>query len=366
MKKTIVLMILALSLCFSILAQRAAQPASQTAPKAGASPATGAALPDEKHLKNVRQLTFGGQNAEAYFSPDGKRIIFQSTRDGLECDQIFTMNLDGSGVRMVSTGKGRTTCAWFMPDSRRFLYASTHEGGAACPAMPEGSMGRGGYAWSVFSTYRLYLADESGKILRRLTNGPAYDAEATMCWKTGRIIFTAHRDGDIDLYSMKADGTDVRRLTNKAGYDGGGNYSSDGKKIIWRAHYPKTEAELRDYRDKLAKAQVTPMKMELQIADADGKNQRQLTSFGCASFAPIFTPDDRKILFASNKNDCDTRNFDLFLINPDGTGLEQVTHLGGFTSFPMISPDGKKILFVSDRNAKNTHEFNVFIADWTD
>jgi TolB protein len=348
MMKTALLVILALLLCGSLVAQQA----------------TPSPIPDEKHLKHARQLTFGGQNAEAYFSPNGQRIIFQSTRDGLQCDQIFMMNADGSDVRMVSTGKGRTTCAWFMPDGERFIYASTHEAGAACPTMPEGSMGRGGYAWSVFPSFKVYLADPNGKILRKLTDSPGYDAEATMNWKTGKIIWTAHRDGDIDLYSMNSDGTGVKRLTNKAGYDGGANYSNDGKKIVWRAHYPKTEAELRDYKEKLANAQVTPMKMELQIADADGKNQRQLTSFGCASFAPIFTPDDRKILFASNKNDCDSRNFDLFLINPDGSGLEQVTHLSGFTSFPMISPDGKKIVFVSDRGAKSAHEFNIFIADW--
>ncbi len=347
MKKTTLLVILALLAGASLLAQQTAAP-----------------IPDEKHIKNIHQLTSGGQNAEAYFSPDGQRLIFQSTRDGLQCDQIFIMNADGSNAHMVSTGKGRTTCAYFMPDGKRFLYASTHEGGDACPAMPEGAMGRGGYAWPVFPTYDVYLADENGKILRNLTHTTGYDAEATVSWKTGRILWTALRNGDLDLYSMNEQGQDVKRLTSKLGYDGGAFYSNDGKKIVWRAGYPKTEAEAQDYKSKLADGKVTPMKMELQIADADGRNQRQLTSFGCASFAPFFTPDDRKIIFASNKNDCDSRNFDLYLINTDGTGLEQVTHFGGFTSFPVISSDGKKLVFVSDRGAKQRHEFNVFIADW--
>jgi Tol biopolymer transport system component len=326
--------------------------------------ASPSAIPDEKHLKDIRQLTFGGQNAEAYFSPDGRRIIFQSTRDGLQCDQIFTMNPDGSKARMVSTGKGRTTCAYFMPDGRHFIYASTHEAGAACPEMPANAMGRGGYSWPVFSAYDVYLADENGKIVQNLTHHPGYDAEATVNWKTGRIVWTSHRNGDIDLYSMDSSGRDVKRLTNGVGYDGGAFYSNDGQKLVWRAHYPTAPGELDDYRSKLAQGLVTPMKMELMVAGADGKNPRQITSFGCASFAPFFTPDGQKIIFASNKNDCDSRNFDLYVVNTDGTGLEQLSHFGGFTSFPIISPDGKKVLFVSDKAAKQRYEFNVFIADW--
>ena len=330
-------------------------------PSSAPASAPSLSAPGERHLKNIRQLTFGGQNAEAYFSPDGKRIIFQATRDGLKCDQIFIMNTDGSGLRMVSTGKGRTTCAYFLPDGKHFLYASTHEASSECPPPPDRS---GGYVWPVYPGYDLYLTDENGKILRKLTDQPGYDAEATVNWRTGKIVWTALRAGDLDLYSMDLAGKQVKRLTRQPGYDGGAFYSADGRKLVWRAHHPADAAALTDYRSKLAQNLTAPMKMELFVADADGRHPRPITSFGCASFAPFFTPDGGKIIFASNKNRCDSRFFELFLINADGTGLEQVTNSGGFNSFPVFSPDGKKLLFVSDRNARERYEFNIFIADW--
>jgi len=315
----------------------------------------------ERHLKNIRQLTFGGQNAEAYFSPDGRRIIFQSTRGDLKCDQIFIMNADGSDARMVSTGSGRTTCGYFLPDGKRFLYASTHEAGAECPPPPDRSRG---YVWPVYPAYDIYLAGEDGKVIRKLTDQPGYDAEATVSWRAGRIVWTALRDGDLDLYSMDLEGRKVKRLTSRLGYDGGAFFSADGRKLVWRAHYPGDAAAQADYRSKLADHLTAPMKMELFVAGADGRNPRQITNFGCASFAPFFTPDGRKIIFASNQHRCDSRFFELFLVNTDGTGLEQVTFSGGFNSFPVFSPDGRKLLFVSDRNAKERHEFNIFLADW--
>ena len=345
---SLLLLIVFLGLACTIVAQHTAPTA---APVAGSEP----------HLKNIRQLTHGGQNAEAYFSPDGKRIIFQSTRDGLKCDQIFTMNVDGSDVRMVSTGKGRTTCAYFMPDGKRFIYASTHEASPECPPPADRSKG---YVWPVYPSYDLYLADENGKILRNLTDRPGYDAEATVCWRTGKIVWTSQRDGDLDLYAMDPDGKNIKRLTNRLGYDGGAFYSSDGKKLVWRSHYPQDPAGIDDYKSKLAQGLVAPMKMELYVAGADGKNARQITNLGCASFAPFFTPDGKKIIFASNKHQCDGRYFELYLINTDGTGLEQVTNSGGFNSFPMFSPDGKKLIFVSNRGAKERYEFNIFLADW--
>ncbi len=327
------------------------------------SAAPASAVPDQTLVKNIRQITFGGQNAEAYFSPDGKRIVFQSTRDGLHCDQIFVMNADGSDVRMVSTGKGRTTCAYFLPDGKQILYGSTHEAGDACPPPPDRTRSRG-YVWPVYAGYDVYVAGLDGKIVRKLTDHPGYDAEATVNWKTGKVVWTAKRDGDLDLYSSDLNGKNVKRLTSNVGYDGGAFYSNDGKKLVWRSHYPADPADLADYKEKLAQDLVTPMKMELMVANADGKNARQITSFGCASFAPFFTPDGRRIIFASNKNECDSRNFDLFAINLDGTGLEQITRLGGFTSFPVLSPDGKKLMFISTHGAKERYEFNVFVGDW--
>jgi Tol biopolymer transport system component len=323
---------------------------------AAASPGAGAG----EHLKNLKQLTHGGQNAEAYWSPDGKRIIFQSTRGNLQCDQIFVMNADGSDQRMVSTGKGRTTCGYFLPDNRHIVYASTHEGGDACPAPPDRSKG---YVWAVYPTYDIFLATDDGKIVKKLTGSPGYDAEATVNFKTKKIVYTSMASGDLDLWEMALDGSKKKQLTATPGYDGGAFYSRDGKKLVWRANHPTGEAMTR-YRDLLKDNLTTPMKMEIFLAGANGKDMKQLTNFGCASFAPSFTPDGRKIIFASNKHECDGRKFELYLMNADGSGLEQVTSFGGFTSFPEFSPDGKKLIFSSDKDAKSRYEFNIFTADW--
>ena len=315
----------------------------------------------QPRLENIRQLTHGGQNAEAYWSPDGKRLVFQSTREGYACDQIFVMNADGSNQKLVSTGKGRTTCGYFLGDGKRIVYASTHEASPACPPSPDRSKG---YVWGVFPGYDIYVAADDGRIQKKLTATPGYDAEATVNWKTGAIVFTSLASGDLDLWTMKPDGSQKKRITTEAGYDGGAVFSRDGRKLVWRANYPQTQADMARYKELLADNLTAPMKMELRVADADGKNSRQITDFKCASFAPTFTPDGKKIVFASNKNACDSRAFELFLVNIDGTGLEQVTRYGGFTSFPEFSPDGKKLVFVSDRDAKAPYEFNIFTADW--
>ncbi len=317
---------------------------------------------DMEHIANVRQITFGGQNAEAYWSPDGKRLVFQSTREPYKCDQIFVMNADGSGVRLVSTGKGQTTCAYFLKDGKHILYASTHEAGPECPQPPDRSKT---YAWGVYPSFDVYVADDTGRIVRKLTDAKGYDAEATVNFKTGRIVYTSLASGDLDLWTMDADGSNKKRITTGTGYDGGGVFSRDGQKVVWRALYPQGEARAK-YKDLLSRDLVSPMEIEIQIADADGRNRRQLTNFGCASFAPTFTPDGRKVLFASNKHACGSREFELYLINADGTGLEQVTNFGGFTSFPEFSPDGKKLAFASSLNAKSRREFNIFVADWKD
>ncbi|MBL8233387.1 MAG: PD40 domain-containing protein [Bryobacterales bacterium] len=315
-----------------------------------------------KHLKNLTQLTNGGQNAEAYWAPDGKRIVFQSTRDKLQCDQIFVMTADGSDQRMVSTGKGRTTCGYFMPDNKHIVYASTHEGGDACPASPDRSKG---YVWAVYPTYDIFLVTDEGKLVKKLTDAPGYDAEATINFKTKKILYTSMASGDLDMWEMALDGSRKKQLTRTPGYDGGAFYSRDGKKMVWRANHPSGEAMTR-YKDLLKDNLTTPMKMEIFIADANGRNLKQLTNFGCASFAPSFTPDGKKIIFSSNKHECDGRKFEIYLMNVDGSGLEQVTSFGGFSSFPEFSPDGKKLVFSSDKGAKSRYEFNIFLADWVD
>lgn len=309
----------------------------------------------------MKQLTKGGQNAEAYWSPDGTKLVFQSTRDGNQCDQIYIMNADGSNQHMVSTGKGVTTCGYFLPDGKHFVYASTHEAGPACPPAADRSKG---YVWAVYPGFDIYVADENGKIEKKLTNAPGYDAEATVNWKKNEIVYTSKSSGDLDLWTMKPDGSGKKQITKTEGYDGGAVFSRDGSKMVWRAFHPDTPDKTKTYRDLLKEDLTAPMKMELWLANGDGSNAKQITNYGCASFAPTFTPDGRKILFSSNKNKCDSREFELFTINLDGSNLEQVTNFGGFTSFPEFSPDGKKLVFASDYQATGNYEFNIFTADW--
>ena len=318
-------------------------------------------LPQEKHLRNIKQLTFGGENAEAYFSADGRKLIFQSTRDGRECDQIYTMNVDGSGVRMISTGTGRTTCSYFFPNLGRLLYSSTHLGDKECPPRPDFSKG---YVWAIYPAFDIFVARPNGTELRQLTNTPGYDAEATISNNGKRIVFTSMRDGDLDIYTMDANGRNVRRLTDELGYDGGPFFSADGRQIVYRAHHPQTEKDKADYLALLKENLIRPSTLELWVMNADGSNKRQVTRNGKANFAPYFFPDGKRIIFASNMDDPKGRNFDLYKINADGSGLERITFNDTFDGFPMFSPDGKKLVFASNRNAKSRGETNVFIADW--
>jgi TolB protein len=339
-----------------LLAACSAVLAASTGIQRPQSPAT----TSEKHLRNVRQLTHGGENAEAYFSPDGQRLIFQSTRPGTECDQIFTMKIDGSDQRRVSTGNGRTTCGYFYPAGKEILFASTHATAAACPKKPDFSRG---YVWPIYDSYDIYRATPRGTGLTNLTNSPGYDAEATIA-PDGLITFTSVRDGDMEIYSMKADGSDVRRLTNRPGPDGGPFFSWDGGRIAFRGRQLPSGAEFDDYRSLLKQALWRPTSLELFVMDRDGRNIQQITRRGSANFAPSWHPDGKRLIFASNAEDPKGRDFDIYTINLDGTGVERITFNDTFDGFPMFSPDGKHLAFASNRNAKTEGETNVFIADW--
>jgi TolB protein len=314
----------------------------------------------EVHLANIRQLTFGGQNAEAYFSSDGTKIVFQSTRGDHPCDQEYVMNADGSDVHRVSNGLGRTTCGFFFDHDRKVLFSSTHLAGADCPPPPDYSHG---YVW-VLEDFDIFTANVDGTGLRRLTRTPGYDAEAVVSPDGKTIVFTSVRNGDLDIYTMRIDGTHARQLTHELGYDGGPWFSHDGKKIVYRAFHPSTPEAKAQYRRLYAQHLVQPLAMELWVMNADGSDRHQITHLGGANFAPFFTPDDRKIIFASNHKDPHGRNFDLFLVNLDGTGLEQVTTYPDFDSFPMFSPDGKQLVWASNRHGTQPHETNIFVADW--
>jgi Tol biopolymer transport system component len=321
--------------------------------------------PEEPRLKNVRQLTFGGENAEAYFSFDGTRLVFQSTpRDAdQDCDQIYVMDLATGETELVSTGEGRTTCGYFYPGGNQVIFSSTHHYDPFCPARP--SMAQG-YVWPLYPTFDLFLANLDGSGLVQLTDTGAYDAEATLSPLGDRVVFTSTRDGDLELYSMNLDGSDVRRLTFRDGYDGGAFFSPDGSRIGFRAHYPETEQELADYRRLLAQDMIRPSRVDLYVMDADGSNQVRLTDNGAANFAPFWHPSGDKLIFSSNLLEPGGRHFELFLVQDDGTGLERITFDDEFDGFPMFSPDGRFIVWASNRYNEISGETNVFIAEWVE
>ncbi len=320
-------------------------------------------LPGEKHIAHLRRLTSiaGAENAEAYFSFDEQKLVFQSTRPPFQCDQIFVMNVDGSDVKLVSTGKGRTTCGYFLPGDQRILYSSTHEGSPECP--PRADMSQG-YVWALYSDFEIYTANLDGSNIRRLTSTPGYDAEATVSPDGKSIVFTSVRDGDLELYSMNIDGTNVKRLTHEKGYDGGAFYSADSSRIVYRAHHPTDPNEVARYEKLLAEGLIEPRALEIMVMNADGSHKRQVTDNGKANFAPFFHPNGRQIIFASNMHDPAGRDFDLYLINVDGTNLERITYSPAFDGFPMFNREGNKLVFGSNRHQLKPGETNIFIADW--
>lgn len=326
----------------------------------------------EKHLKNIKQLTFGGNNAEAYFSFDGKKASFQSDYAswGNKCDQIFMYDLTKpltdsiKKPKLISTGKGRTTCSFFLPGNKQILYASTHLAGDDCPPPPAPRADHK-YVWAIYESFDIFVADLKGKVVKQLTNTPGYDAEATVSPKGDKIVFTSMRSGDPELYTMNIDGSDVKQITFGLGYDGGAFFSPDGTQLVFRSSRPTAEADVKEYKDLLAQGLVMPTEMEIYTCNVDGSNLKQVTHLGKANWAPFFTHDSKKIIFSSNHASKKGYDFQLYTVNVDGTGLEQITTESIFNAFPMFSPDGKKLIFSSNRNDKpGSHDTNLFIADW--
>ena len=330
-------------------------------------------IANERHLKNVRQLTFDGENAEAYWSNDGTKLTFQRRDATMPADQIHVLDLATGELRRVSSGKGRTTCSYFLQGDREIVFASTHHKGDAPPVVK--ATGHG-YQWFVYQEFDLFVTDTSGTKVRQLTDTPGYDAEATVCPVSGAIVFTSVRDGDLELYTMEADGSHVKRITNRPGYDGGAFFSHDGTKFIFRSAYPKDEAQAKEDAALLGQQIVRPSNMEITTCKRDGSGFRQITKNGAANFAPYWLPDDKRIIFASNFAGVEqatktgdrsaARLFCLYLINEDGSNIEQVTYGGEFESFPMFSPDGKYLVFASNRYGKAKGDTNLFVAEWVD
>jgi Tol biopolymer transport system component len=312
----------------------------------------------ETHLADLRQLTFDGENAEAYFSPDGRSLVFQRTPPDGGCDQQYLLDLTTGEISLLSSGNGRTTCGYFAyPGGERLIYATTEHLDDACPAEPDRSRG---YVWGLYD-FDLVWQDGSGAAPKKFASvAGAYDAEATACMRDGRIVFTSTRDGDLDLYVVNADGSDLRRVTSTPGYDGGAFFTPDCTGIVFRASRP-TGPELEDYRSLLAGGLVRPSNLEIFWMDADGGNVRQLTDNGMANFAPYPTPDGEAVLFSSNLGGSE-REFDLYRVGRDGGDPERITHTEGFDGFPMFSPDGRWLVFASNR--AGGHQTNLYIARW--
>jgi TolB protein len=324
----------------------------------------------EKHLQNIKQLTFGGDNAEAYFSFDNTRLVFQlkNPNIGIDCDQIYVTDWENDNMEeklplMVSTGLGRTTCSYFMPGDTTVIYASTHLGDDNCPKEPE-KREDGAYVWPIYSDFDIFVADLKGNIVKQLTNEPGYDAEATISPQGDKIVFTSDRTGDLELYTMDIDGSNIKQVTFGLGYDGGAFFSPDGTKLIFRSSRPKTNEEIKVYKQLLSEGLVKPTEMELFICNTDGSDLTQITNLGNANWAPFFHPSGDKVIFSSNHKSEKGFPFNLFMINIDGTDLEQITFDGVFDAFPMFSYDGKKLVFSSNRNNGGTRATNLFIADW--
>ena len=326
---------------------------------------------EEVHLKNIKQLTFGGDNAEAYFSFDDTKLVFQSNykKWDVECDQIFITEIENSNMQnkmpeKVSTGLGRTTCAYFMPGDTSIIYASTHLKNVECPHIPERTDGK--YVWPIYDSYDIFVADLNGKIIKQLTYEEGYDAEATVSPKGDKIVFTSLRTGDLELFTMDIDGNNVQQVTYDLGYDGGAFFSPDGEKLIFRSSRPKTEEEIKEYKDLLSEGLVKPTQMELYTCNIDGTNLKQITKLGNANWAPFFHPSGKKVIFSSNHKSKRGFPFNLFMINIDGTELKQITYDGMFDAFPMFSYNGKKLVFSSNRNNGGDRSTNLFIADWVE
>ena len=377
-------LLLGVALPFGLALRGGARQAAQTN-KLDETSAHALQFPGEKHLANIRQLTFGGQSAEAYFSADDKYLSFQHQGQffdprthslvgpNIPCDQIFTISLGGPGQqpgvpnpvpRMISNGKGRTTCSYFFPSGDRMLYSSTFAANPACPPPPDYSLG---YVWPIYDTYTIYTAKPDGSDLRPLTSARGYNAETTITRDGKHIVFTSTRNGDLDIFTMDAGGKNVKQLTRELGYDGGPFWSYDGKKIVYRAEHPQTPEQIKDYKNLYARGLIRPGNLEIWVMNADGAGKHEVTHNGAANFGPYWLPDGKRIIFASNvTNTKDPAGFDLYIVNEDGSGLERITYYPGFDAFPMFSSDGKRLVWASNRNGTVEHETNIFIADWVE
>ena len=325
---------------------------------------------ESRFLSNIRQLTYDGKRAgEGYFSEDGNALIFQSEREPENpFYQIYLLNLLTGDTHRVSTGIGKTTCAFFRPGTDEVLYASTHHDAFAKAKQEEELQFRASgqerrYSWDYDEAMDIFSAHRDGSNLKRLTDTPGYDAEASYSPDGKRIVFCSLRDAypkdqlspkdlkqlEVDpayfgeIYIMNADGSDQTRLTNAPGYDGGPFFTPDGRHIVWR-HFTPDGSQADIYT--------------MQI---DGSNVRRLTDFKSMSWAPYFHPSGAYVIFASNK--LGFSNFELYLVDSRGRHEPvRVTSTDGFDGLPVFSPDGSRLCWTSNRNSQEVSQ--LYLADW--
>jgi Tol biopolymer transport system component len=308
---------------------------------------------DEGHLTEVHQLTFGGENGATRWSWRGDQVALQARADARACAHLSRVTLTDPPGRFP-LGEGESPS--FLPGDRDLVYAAS----PSCARHPYRAEGL-----ALDAGLDVFRAKADGSSPTRLTASPGYDAEPSVCGKTGAIVFTSMREGDLDLYRMDADGGHVERLTATTGYDGGAVFDADCAHIAWHAWHPKGKA-LDEYRKQLAENLIRPTTLELWIANADGTDARQVTYLDARSWAPSWYPSEARLLFASTFGGESARDVDLWAIDLDGTNLERVTTAPGVDDAPAFSPDGKSIAFTSTRATElGKTDTNVFVARWS-